>query len=366
VVAPLWYRHLVCLRPVSTAKLAGAIENDPALRVKIARWTRTLRLWCDSNRGTYSILDTHRYFTDRYASTIFAAATNLRGLEAFMSAPSSQLIASMSASVAGSLTHLNIALLSYEPASFSSLGPLVCLRELRVECMAWARKTPPAREALDLMQPWAFQNLELLDWYIADVPPQHQAAYLSFLARHHFPSLRHLRMTLCGDEDGPRPDVEPIQRFLRRHPLLRSVLLRGPAVEPSAIDAIMPLINPERLDLAGPTSDPGWVKLLSPQVRELVLAVDPSEDPPTSVLEALEEEAHRLGLRQIGLVWYDRDEDGVFEWSALRDSGDDETMEWVDVYAAWAVRLKKLGITVLDQSGKTTDMEPVKVRLRAS
>jgi hypothetical protein len=311
------------------------------------------------------MLDKVRYDTDRYPSTILAAAANLRGLETFESAPSSQVFASIPASLARSLRHLHTALLSSEPASFLSLGLLVCLRELRVECTNWSKNIPPAREALDLMQPWPFRDLELLDWHIDGIPRQHQAAFLSFLARHHFSSLRHLRLTLCGDGDGPGPDVEPVQQFLKKHPLLRSVRLGGTAVEPGAIEAILPLIQPERLDLAIPTSDPSWVELLSPQVRELVFAVDPSEDPPTSVLEALEEEAHKLGLRQLALVAYDWDADRVFEWSALSDSND-ETMEWVGVYAAWAIRLKKLGITVLDETGKNMDMEPVKVCLRTS
>jgi hypothetical protein len=312
---------------------------------------------CRSIKGRWSLgID-----TERHAVTIIGAAKKLRALQIPIHAPSPAVLSSVAQLVGSTLTHLNVGLRSNQPASFLALGDLIHLRELRVECEAFGDGPLPASEELDTMRAWHFPELQLLDLHVDSVPEEHQDAFLAFLARHRFTALRDFRITLCRDVQGMFS--EPLERFLVPHPDLRSVTLGGGAADSEVLLYVLPFINAARLHIASLNTDAVWVEVISPEVRELVIGIDVADTPPEELFEALEDDSGvRRGLRQLRLQSHDLNVHGPFEWTELSEM--DDSLESLGLYVRHAFRLKKLGIVMVDETGKTLGTESVEVSFK--
>jgi hypothetical protein len=295
IAEPLHYRSLdfTFFPLMSTAEVDAqipALDDDPAMCSKIARWTRSIYMRGHCRPELVRIL--------RHAA-------NLRVmLAADMLLP--EVFEVLANTAGGTLTDLDT-LTCAHPEDLPSWTHMCRLWNLRTLDLTITRANPNGTQDLKNipeMPALALPLLELLIWTYGDDSEGDEddlKYWLDLLARCHFPGLK--RVSLNFDEI-PTDHLQPVITFIRAHVGVRTVRLEQDLLDLPNLRAILPFVRARGLRMDEPPDSPEFLDFLSPDVHELVIGLDTAESWQRSYLGNIlasiaDKPMGQLGLRRI-------------------------------------------------------------------
>jgi hypothetical protein len=263
----------------------------------------------------------------------------------------------------GTLTHLSTLMCISE--GLPSWTHICTLQNLRTLVLTFVGSDLASTQAIPFL---SLPRLQSLRWdvrYWSSVVGR--LSWVAPLSRCHLPGLQDV--CFCFEASSP---VQPLADFLRAHPWILSVRLERRLLRLPVLRQILPVVRASQLSMEYPPDSQDFLKFLSPDVRELVIGLDVSEDSQCSHLwEIFDSLAGKPpgppGLRCVLFERQVRNYEpwhecvGPLLWNATEGGRLDifrgAYISALDRLRVYAVHLQKVGMLLLDESGTSIAVE---------